>query len=482
MDENQELSPEELQDLEKYAPGPDEDPNNLVEEERPKKDPDFKMRRIEVHKTVAYIMMGCSAPKLPKFHKKFHVRVDHTGAHEYLEELDNQILKPISDTMIIDSISYYCAQMRHRTFDLKNSERKEIFNNWSQWSAAGQPLTAPISPVLQKSTKGYCWHRLDFDISEGPTPLFNELMTRATNATALQAWIGSLFDRRSDRQQYVWLYGDGGNGKGALTRFLQRALGYDEKNQITGCVANEQLPAKGREPNQFWTSGLLGKRLVVFGDNDNTDFPVSGFFKSLTGGDGTRIEKKGQQPFSVTLDCKFIFNSNKRPEIVNTPADKRRAIFCTFGPRATDYGKDYEELLWKEAPHIIQKCLMTYKEQTKESKSIPVDEDATIELIADNESAYQAFVDEFLAIDPGVDPEKACSAVEMQQAFKAAGIASNQAIKRYKDFMEREHQIAYSRVTENKKVTRRYYSNCRRKIYVSDRKTCIHCDKDPNKR
>jgi len=227
------------------------------------------------------------------------------------------------------------------------------------WELAVDPIDeSAIKPVAFKSDPSTTFHRLPFDPYWHPgwrleekCPLFCEMFERITNAEPLAAWIGSLFDKKAPRQQYCWLVGRGGDGKGTLVRRLASLLGPS--------FATEYPPTRG---DRFWTSGLLGKRLVIFPDMDNADFVTTGMFKSLSGGDKVRVEFKGGATVSVELPVMFMFVSNKVPTISLSPADQRRIILCEIEPPASLYDGQYEADLEKEVPLFISWCLDRYEQ------------------------------------------------------------------------------------------------------------------------
>lgn len=280
--------------------------------------------------------------------RKYHLLENDDGSTLLLFEQENEMVKFCSDRALIRDVREYCNVVRKPRYPTVPHTQKIIASDIQN----GMRIL-PERPALLRfiDEPGLCFHRIPFRPGdEEKCPLFLEMMHNTTNAEALKSFIGSLFMAASDRSQYVWIWGEGMNGKGALLRMLQRIL--------NGCFASETTPTPG---NRFWTAGLLAKRLVAFPDCDNPEFPSSGFFKMLTGGDYVRIERKGQEPFSSQLDAKFIFMSNRQPILEANKADMRRAIFCEMGP-IKEYIDRFEDKLWDEAPHIVAHCIIKYAE------------------------------------------------------------------------------------------------------------------------
>ncbi len=177
------------------------------------------------------------------------------------------------------------------------------------------PTMAPPRMVSWRGEDCLSMRKLPFQIGLGDTPLFDELMGRITNSNALMAFIGSLIYEESNLQQYVWLHGRGGDGKGALCRVLAKALDHLYSSQV--------VPIAG---DKFWTYFIRDKRLVVFEDCNNTSWITSGLFKNLTGGGKVSVTQKYGGTWNEDLSAKYIFCSNEKPDLSSEEADQRRII------------------------------------------------------------------------------------------------------------------------------------------------------------
>ena len=296
---------------------------------------------------------------------KYHVVSVGDGERILLIERADKTVKVVKEKLLRSDILEYCRTIPSEGYKLLSDQARSVANT----AIFQLPPLAEKPPMLglKENSDELCFHRVPFLLDDTmDTPLFDEMMNRTKNNLALRLFIGSLFVPGSDKSQYVWLYGAGKNGKGSLTRLLERCLGR--------CYATESIPDKR---NRFWTHGLVEKRLVVFSEGESNDagFPSSGFFKSLTGGDSVRIEEKGGSVYTAPLDCKFIFLNNNLPILENSMADTRRAIFCEMGPIKDTEMPDYEKRLWNEAPGIIGKCFLEYMihSTAEDNQYIPVD-------------------------------------------------------------------------------------------------------------
>lgn len=349
------------------------------------------------------------------FHRKFAHYQDETGGIMLLEISKENVLSVTSRESAVNAIMAYSrmplTEQTAGELELSSREATEIL---TVYVATTAPVDmAAVAPVRMYSDKGLCWHRLPFDPAPGPTPTFDELLGRTENAEPLKAWIGSLLVAQSERQQYVWLWGTGSNGKSSLANFLARVMGRGYRS--------EQPPAA---QDRFWTSGIVGARLVVFPDCNNQNFVTSGLFKSLTGDDPVRIEHKGRQPFSMQLQPKFMFLSNTDPLLSSGEADRRRAIYCRMaslpeGTKLVPSGQ-YNERLWREGPGFIEACIKAYTTLTEgEHGRIPVDTTGLDQLIEWSESENDLIFEKYLELDPaGKVPSRVISYLLKEEGFK----------------------------------------------------------------
>lgn len=335
------------------------------------KDTQFKMLNCAINRGTDY--------DLPKFSHRYYVVELPDGSREILREVHDGVVAHHKLDGLRSDILRYCR---------KEVSGNMIFNKITDavakeaaldWFYSTDPIEPPM-PVMFHDDVGLCYHRLPFAYTPNVlNPLFDELMSRTSDPMALKCFIGSLFHEDADLQQYVWMFGDGRNGKGTLHRFLKKLMG-------PAYIA--RVPP-GRD-DRFWTSTLIGKRLVGLPDCKDSSFPTSGLFKMLSGGDDVPVERKGQSGYSTKLNCKFIFSSNDKPNITSQLSDTRRAIYIELTPIGVEPDGDYEDELWKEAPGIVDLCLDAYYEMVGiKHGSIPIDSEQLDNLIDENEEEWE---------------------------------------------------------------------------------------------
>lgn len=287
---------------------------------------------------------------------------------EILEENEFlQVLK-IRAKKIYSSASetFRKADMLSLTYDTAKQLMKTILIH------SDMQLKEEIKTFAFKSEDVMTFCRIPFDISHEvqPCPKWDRLLDNFSNILALKIWVGSLFVWDSDRSQYVWVYGKGGNGKSTMARVISSILGH--------FVRFEQVPPK---EDKYWTFGLLGKRLVVLDDCNNYGFVKTGLFKSLTGSSKVRVEQKFGNPYDTDIDCKFLFTSNEMPMVSSEIADQRRLIFCAAkNNEAFEFDANFIKDLEIELPNFISNCVLLYNEHCSDGRPIPVDQTEALEL------------------------------------------------------------------------------------------------------
>lgn len=364
------------------------------------------------------------------FTNVFHVVEDDQGRrNNLLQELPGKIVKRTSTDKISGDIGRLIADVMG-TF-LEAVECRRHADNWIMYTTA---LTETPRTVAFENYTGLAFHKLDFIPAEGPAPLFEEFLSRTTNAHALQAFIWSLFVDESDRQQYVWMYGDGGNGKSSIGDFLGRCLGpsYMAKNSVN--MYN----------NKNFTSTLVNKRLAVFEDSNSTKFVQSGTFKEITGGGAIEVEFKYEGAYSTHINTKFIFFSNFQPELSSKLADLRRIILCHVGPITGEPDSHYTDKLWEERAAILFKCKMAYEEIASGKGVIACEKLDTSGIAIDGEMAYESVFNEYLSEGGEI------GGLELYDLLRGGLRNHNLKMNQFKDWLIRQKGVKV--VTDTRKT------------------------------
>ncbi len=367
-------------------------------------------------------------PDLPVFLPKLYVMHDHMHRKIILKEVEDGEVTIVAPDVARDLVMNFIHSTRFAlgTDKLTAKHMNEIV---TEFCAIAPPIPEPAM-VLQKNEPGLTYRRLPFDIEPDPTmercPLFCEMMNRTSNNEALVQWIGSLFDPDADMQQYVWLYGEGQNGKSTLGRVLHRILGPG---------ARYTDPPK--KSHDFWLYDLIGKRLVVYGDCDDERFVTHGTFKSMTGGDPVRANVKFAPALQVVMKAKHLFFSNKKPGISSSMADQRRIILCEMMPIEGAADPTYEHRLWLEAPYILGECRRLYQENCGPGRRIACDQSAAKELAMENDVRFETI---FSCRFSKIEGARLAGNV-VQRILREEGIKDGREINKFKDFIRVNHGV-----------------------------------------
>ncbi len=417
-----------------------------------------KLKKIDLHAMIVDAMIYPRENRWPKFPVKLHRWIDPRGENlVYLEV--RGIVHVVADKHIDSLIADYWREIQLDDMSLPTMSAKDAQQIRSLWLITAPARYDNFPLITWASDPRPAHHKLEFDpipADQIVTPLFDELMGRTSNNRALKAFLGSLFDEKSQRQQYVWIYGSGKNGKGALVRCLSNLFGP--------VYGSEEAPSGD---SKHWTMGLLGKRLVVFADCNNAGFVTSGRFKSLTGEDKIRVEIKNGPVLAVDILAKYLFTSNAKPRISSTTADTRRIIYSHVAP-AEILTNDYEERLEKELPAFISACWHEYLLLTNGNprKEIPTEnQDEINELAQDSEHEYEAFVSEYLRFDRDdsgklkIDPDGKqvlTSLGEMVELMSKFGFKLPYERSQLRQYMLRKHDIRPTKFWNKRTQTRDY--------------------------
>lgn len=326
------------------------------------------------------------------FSDRFLVYEPEKGRRQVLIRLPGNVVAHVHQEAVVSAIVDFTGKLPAEYSEYKFDYQKSV-DCRNYWLHRTTPITEEIAPVLPLSGEGLTFHRLDFDPQEAETPLFDDFVSYFThNQTAFMAFIGSLFDPKAPRQNYLWMQGEGGDGKGVMCRFLRQLFAHT----FVACGS------EGKN-DKFFNSRLIGKRVGVFQDTQNASFVTSETFMTLSGGDPVFVEQKGKDGFTVDIPTMFIFSSNQMPNITSSKAHRRRAIIAPLRERKEeDYNgqvSTYEKRFYEERSGIVFKCLKAWVEMLKEHGKMVFDTSIVDDVAQDFESKYEAILNEHFKMD-----------------------------------------------------------------------------------
>lgn len=140
-------------------------------------------------------------------------------------------------------------------------------------------------------------------------------------------------------QKAFMLTGPGGSGKSTMLGVLRALLGRENVSAV---------PLHTLEEDRFATADLYGRMANVFADLDARALRASSIFKSVTGGDAIRGERKHRPPFTWTPYARLLFSANEAPPTADSSdAFFDRWVILPFARRFRDTGA--------QDPHLLDK-------------------------------------------------------------------------------------------------------------------------------
>lgn len=152
----------------------------------------------------------------------------------------------------------------------------------------------------------------------------NQILPDEETRDFLINWLAYLLVEGNYRQKALFLFGSGQNGKGVLSRIIQRLVGTDNYTSLT---VNQLSSTKN-----YYLSQLNNKLVNICPDSGDSDKIELDTFKILTGDDTVEVRPIYGKPFPLKYKGKLIYSVNKipyftakddavmrRPEILNFP-------------------------------------------------------------------------------------------------------------------------------------------------------------------
>lgn len=358
-----------------------------------------------------------------------HIYEDTEGDRKVLVENDRREVRFVSDDVITSAIYQYIREksLYDPNYLMSIHDVESVFKMWKK-----SKVTLHDVPKLSwLSDDGLCFKRLPFDYVEKESyehPTWDKILANIEkNKDAFMAFIGSIFEPKSYKQQYLWMHGSGGDGKGSLFDFLSELMG--DKH----CVH-----VKTNIEHDFWTENLASARVAYFADCKRYDLPDCGEFLTYSGEAPIIINKKNKCKFEVKNNLKFIIGSNQPPKISNLEKDVRRAIIVPFVVHGKKERADpvaFKEALLAEGSEFVCHCVNVYRAgYGKHHGEITVDRDHLEGVTSAGDEAKRAFLDEHFATkddEQKLVSEGALPAAILSSTYSIAGSRLTQYLTKY---------------------------------------------------
>jgi hypothetical protein len=379
-----------------------------------------------------------------KFPKIFYVTEPSPGRRAVLENIGKNVVRYVDKQAVVNALLDFQMNVEMGSgYELTHRRATEIMN---AWMGTTQPIPEP-KYIAEKDDKSICFQRLPFNYNDEPgqTLVIDEFFSRCSNAEAMKALLGSLTVEDSPRYQYGYFFGSGGEGKGSIGRALADLIG-------PGCITMPVPKTDGQK--QFLAYSLQGKRLCVFPECSNFNFPQDPLFKQFTGNDMVWLEAKGVMGYSSHINVKFLFFSNDKPGVGGNDANMRRMIYSEVAKPTVMYPANvYDALIRQEMPHFILKCRKLYFEMCPNHEDIKVDDEKTRDLVEINEERWEVLTEKWMEI-------KADGVTEpgLMQAIKANEKLNGYEYRQWTEYMRLKFGVESKSIRlDGAKRTKRYW-------------------------
>ena len=298
------------------------------------------------------------------------------------------------------------------------------------WKKETAALATEPQPFCFKGDTRLCFKRFDWEPTEGAFPAWEEFLGRLSDRDAFVAFVWSCFEPKNRSRQYVWLRGEGQDGKSVVLGVIQNVFGA----AATG-ISNTHLS----RANQFVLSSLYGKRVAVYGDCKNARFGMTEIVRNLTSGDHVLIEYKNQTPFNHALYVKLFVASNPKPEISSQNSDGSRMLYIEVAESSTKDDPTWRDRLADELPGFLWACREVYGTLCPHHGDIRIGEGSKM-LREDAAAAFEERFHNIFEADFRADPAASTPAIQVGRRLDEHRLTPREAGD-FKQWMEREHGI-----------------------------------------
>ena len=270
------------------------------------------------------------------------------------EELVKFVLTRYEGTVIDDALSVVKTLMGLCHLEVEQTEASQRLICMANGTL--DPVTMKLHPHAPE-------HRLTFGLEfdwdpDAKAPTFERFLRDLWGDEAdfeervrcLYEFGGQIFLPSNRYGHFVWLLGQGGNGKSVLSRVFERLAGK-------GNVSHAALERLSRAA----TRAQIAEKLLNISSEIGAEATLAdGHFKAMVTGDAVDAEPKYKAPYTVYPRVKFMASTNHLPRL-RDPSEgfKRRGVILTF-PRAfspEEQDPYLDEKLQAELPGIMVLCI-----------------------------------------------------------------------------------------------------------------------------
>jgi putative DNA primase/helicase len=276
-------------------------------------------------------------------------------------------------------------------------------------------VITPIAPAPKGTKLGPMFKKFLHDITSGDKDF----------QKTLQQWFGISAQGTSRDQKVLFLYGEGGNGKGVLLRTVAHLLSEHAIN-----APRDMLMAQRHSQHSAVVDVLYARMAIATEVDDDATWDTI-LVKDITGGDKMSVRRLYENFTLITPRCSLTVSGNRKPALKGIDdAVKRRFLVGTFKFKVEKVIPDLEKIfIEKEGPAILRWIIDGSVQREREGQLFvaPVILEDTADYFAE-ENVMQDFINTYMEPAPaGIDPPWEVKTSEVYAAWKAFCSSSGRA-------------------------------------------------------
>ncbi len=236
----------------------------------------------------------------------------------------------------------------------------------------------------------------------GNTPNFDGLLSGVADECrdAFKAAVYMTVNASCHPIQYIWIHGEGGDGKSSFLAALCTFLG----TRLSCSMSSQAFKS------DFGLEEAIGKRLIVISDVKTGLSVKSSLIHNITGHDPMAVNRKNRPMITVSFDSIVWIASNSAPDVdFSNPNEARRCLYIKMGKPTDEAAKkrmyfldkdgniligknghpqhngyDLKAALVNEMPHILYKCKEAFDRVCPPPHNAIMQSDAALEVASVN--------------------------------------------------------------------------------------------------